>query len=114
MLRLRLRPLGRKDRKFYHVVVSNTRDHTTKGSIEVLGYLDPIRKDNQKIHADRISYWLEKGAKVSERVYKFIKNEKAITFPNHILKDFDKIEKSFTKRQNKGVSKKELKDKTEA
>ncbi len=114
MLRIRLRPLGRKDRKFYHIVVSDTKTHVTKGNLEVLGYLNPIRKEQRQIKCDRVSYWLLKGAKVSERVFKIIRNEEAIDFPKHILKDFKEFELSFDKKQNKGISKAKLKESQES
>ncbi len=108
MLTIRFRRLGKKDAPFYHLVVANSKDHVSKGSLEVLGYMDPIKKENKTIKTDRVSYWLAQGAKISERAYKFIRNDSAIVFPAHILKEFAKIQKSFELSQNKGISKKEL------
>ena len=109
MLKIRLRPGGKKDSKFYHIVVSNTADHVTKGMIENLGYMNPERKEERKVNSERVSYWLSKGAKVSERVFKIIRNDKDIIFPAHILKDFKAFELSFEKKQNKGIKKADLK-----
>ena len=47
--------------------------------LEILGYYDPMKEPAVvKIHEDKLQYWIEKGAKLSEAVRALVKRENAI------------------------------------
>ena len=77
-VRIRLRRMGRNKEPFYRVVVTDTR-HSTRGRfIEKVGWYDPKLADsNHHLDMDRVQYWLQQGALVSDTVRSFLKKTKA-------------------------------------
>ncbi len=75
-LTLRLVRLGRRNRAFFRLRASDSRNATTGRFIEELGTVDPIEKNPEKqvvLKKERIEYWLQKGAKTSETVGALLK-----------------------------------------
>ena len=71
--RLRLARFGSRNRPFYHVVATDSRNARDAKPIEQLGTYDPIpfSLDGAKevrLKVDRVKYWLSVGAQPSERV----------------------------------------------
>ena len=76
MVTIRLARGGAKKRPFYHVVVADSRMPRDGRFIERIGFFNPIAADNEvrlKIDAQRYRYWIERGAKASERVAKLVR-----------------------------------------
>ncbi len=76
MLSIRLARGGAKKRPFYHVVVTDSRKRRDSGSIETLGYFNPVARGQEvRLHLEqeRIAHWLSQGAKPSERVSALLK-----------------------------------------
>ncbi len=76
---IRLARFGAKKRPYYHIVVTDSRNARNSGSIlEVVGKYDPmLARDNEKrvvLKVDEIKSWMAKGAKPSDRVYRFLAN----------------------------------------
>lgn len=76
---IRLARFGAKKRPYYHVVVTDSRNARNSGNIlEVVGKYDPMQpKDSEKrvvLNIDALKSWLAKGAKASDRVYRFLVN----------------------------------------
>ena len=76
---IRLTRFGAKKRPYYHIVVTDSRNARNSGSIlEVVGKYDPmLARDNEKrvvLKVDEIKSWMAKGAKPSDRVYRFLAN----------------------------------------
>ena len=76
---IRLARFGAKKRPYYHVVVTDSRNARNSGNIlGVVGKYDPMQpKDSEKrvvLNIDEIKAWMAKGAKPSDRVYKFLVN----------------------------------------
>jgi len=70
---------GAKKNPYYHIVVTDKRNARNSGNIlERVGSYDPKQpKDSDKrivLKIDRIKDWISKGAKPSDRVYKFLAN----------------------------------------
>lgn len=68
---LRLVRVGRRNRAFFRLRVSDSRSATTGRFIEELGFVDPIEPDASKqvvLKKDRIEYWLSMGATTSPTV----------------------------------------------
>ncbi|NCT40720.1 MAG: 30S ribosomal protein S16 [Alphaproteobacteria bacterium] len=75
-LAIRLSRGGRKARPFYRIVVADKRMPRDGRYIEKLGTYNPLlENDNDQrvqLVEDRVKYWLEQGAKPSERVAIFL------------------------------------------
>ncbi|MDR1207277.1 MAG: 30S ribosomal protein S16 [Rickettsiales bacterium] len=74
---IRLARHGAKKHPFYHIVVTDSRNARDSGCIlERIGSYDPmIAKDSGKrvvFDAEKAKSWMAKGAKPSDRVYKFL------------------------------------------
>lgn len=80
MVTIRLARGGAKKRPFYHVVVAEKRMPRDGRFIERIGFFNPIAGENEQrlsIDTERLSYWLSRGAKTSERVAKLVKQHAA-------------------------------------
>ncbi len=84
-LSIRLSRGGRKKRPFYRIVVADKRMPRDGRYIEKLGTYNPLLNDDNenrvRLVEDRIKYWLEQGAKPSERVAKFLGKTGLIDMP---------------------------------
>ncbi|GAW87054.1 small subunit ribosomal protein S16 [Bathymodiolus platifrons methanotrophic gill symbiont] len=79
MVVIRLARGGQKNRPFYHVVVTDSRNSRDGRYIERLGFFNPLAKGSEerlRLDEERISHWQSKGAQPSERVAKLIKDAK--------------------------------------
>ncbi|MDD9900919.1 MAG: 30S ribosomal protein S16 [Alphaproteobacteria bacterium] len=76
MLKIRLARAGAKKRPFYHIVVADSRSPRDGSFIERVGTYNPKlpREDANRVtlKGERITYWLGKGAQVTDRVAIFL------------------------------------------
>ncbi len=82
MVVIRLARGGAKKRPFYNVVVADSRSRRDGRFIERVGFYNPIANEGEealRLAIDRISYWQERGAKVSETVAGLVKRSAAGT-----------------------------------
>ena len=80
MVTIRLARSGSKKRPFYHLTVTDSRKARDGRFIERVGFFNPIARGQEerlRVDNDRISYWVSKGAQVSERVAKLVKDASA-------------------------------------
>ena len=69
MLKIRLRRMGARNRPFYRVVVSDSRQVPTGAAIEEIGYYDPLQDPpTVQIKKDRVEHWVSQGAGLSDTV----------------------------------------------
>jgi small subunit ribosomal protein S16 len=76
MVTIRLARGGAKNRPFYHVVVTDSRNSRDGHYIERLGFFNPLSRGNEeKVRLDtaRVEYWKSVGAQPSDRVAQLIK-----------------------------------------
>ncbi|MDR0968000.1 MAG: 30S ribosomal protein S16 [Rickettsiales bacterium] len=76
---IRLARYGTKKRPYYHIVVTDSRAARNSGNIlGVIGKYNPmVAKDSAdriKLDIDAAKVWMGKGARPSDRVYKFLAN----------------------------------------
>ena len=76
---IRLARFGAKKRPYYHVVVTDSRNARNSGNVlDTVGKYDPMQpKGSEKrvvLKIDAVKEWMAKGAKPSDRVYKFLAN----------------------------------------
>ena len=79
MVSIRLSRGGSKRRPFYQVVVSDSRSSRDGRYIERVGFFNPGASgatEEFRLDADRIEYWLSKGAQPTDRVASLIKATK--------------------------------------
>lgn len=80
MVTIRLARGGAKKRPFYHIVVTDNRNRRDGRYIERVGFFNPIASGQDiklQMDQERISHWLSKGARASERVAKLIEQDRA-------------------------------------
>ena len=76
---IRLARFGAKKRPYYHVVVTDSRNARNSGNVlDTVGKYDPMQpRDSEKrvvLNIDAVKAWMAKGAKPSDRDYKFLAN----------------------------------------
>lgn len=77
MLAIRLARIGKKKRPFYRVVVMDKRKPRNGRTVEVVGTYDPLKKPAEiKLDAERVKFWLGRGAQPSDTVRSFLRNQK--------------------------------------
>lgn len=70
---IRLSRVGRKGEGKFRVVVKERRSKRDGASVDILGYFQKTGgKISKKIDADKIKYWTEKGALLSQAVQKIV------------------------------------------
>ncbi len=76
MLKVRMSRSGSKNRPYYNVVIADSRAPRDGKFLEKLGTYNPMlpkdHADRVKLNAERIKFWLSKGAQVSDRVAIFL------------------------------------------
>ena len=105
---IRLARFGAKKRPYYHVVVTDSRNARNSGNIlATVGKYDPmLPRDSEKrviLKIDEIKDWLSKGAKPSDRVYRFLANAGLVAarvVPNQTKKN-QQSEKTLMKIKDK-------------
>ena len=76
MVVIRLARGGAKKRPFYNVVVADSRSRRDGRFIERVGFYNPIATANEeglRLSLDRITFWQERGAKLSDTVTGLVK-----------------------------------------
>ena len=71
---LRMTRRGAKKKPFYRIVAADSRSPRDGRFLEMLGTYDPLKsEDNIKVDAEKISSWINKGAKPSQTVAALLK-----------------------------------------
>lgn len=82
MVVIRLARGGSKNRPFYNIVVTDSRNRRDGRFIERLGFYNPGASEGTeglRVNLDRVSYWTGVGAQVSDCVARLVKqNSKAV------------------------------------
>ena len=77
MVTIRLSRGGSNKRPFYHVTVTDSRNSRDGRFIERVGFFNPIARGQEerlRIDLDRIDAWVQKGAQISPRVARLMKD----------------------------------------
>ena len=76
MVVIRLARGGAKKRPFFNMVVTDSRNPRDGRFIERVGFYDPKAPEGRealRVNAERLSYWQEKGARLSPTVARLVK-----------------------------------------
>ncbi|MCX6717972.1 MAG: 30S ribosomal protein S16 [Candidatus Taylorbacteria bacterium] len=81
MLIIRLQRVGRVHEPSFRIVLTDSKFGPKSGkSVEVLGSYDARKgKGTNHVDAEKVKYWISKGAKLSETVNNFFIDQKVIT-----------------------------------
>ena len=76
MIKIRLQRKGRIRRPIYHIVVADSRSPRDGRIIEQVGRYDGVTEKKETIiNEERISYWLDQGAKPTDAVQKILRHQ---------------------------------------
>jgi small subunit ribosomal protein S16 len=81
MVVIRLARGGAKNRPFYNIVVTDSRNRRDGRFIERVGFYNPVaneKEERARFTMDRINYWIGTGAQVSESVARLLKEQQAV------------------------------------
>lgn len=78
MLVIRFQRIGRRNDPAFRIVLTERRSKPKSGEIEILGSFHPKTKETL-IKAERIAYWLSRGAQPSPRVHNLLVGKKLIS-----------------------------------
>ncbi|HNX70469.1 30S ribosomal protein S16 [Rivihabitans pingtungensis] len=79
MVVIRLARGGAKNRPFFNIVVTDSRNRRDGRFIERVGFYNPVANERQervRLAMDRVNYWTGVGAQVTEAVAKLLKQQK--------------------------------------
>ena len=77
MVVIRLSRAGAKGQPFYYVVVKDSRSARDGRYIEQIGFFNPVARGKEeafRLQRERVQYWLDCGAQMSDRVRSLIKD----------------------------------------
>ena len=78
MLKIRLQRIGRKNDPSFRAVLTDSKNSTKSGKfLEIVGTYNP-KEGKANFKADRILYWVSKGAKLSDTMHNFLVHQKVI------------------------------------
>ncbi len=79
MLKIRLQRIGRKNDPAFRAVLTDSKNSTKSGRfLEIVGIYNP-KAGETNFKADRIKYWMSKGAKLSDTMHNFMVHEKVLS-----------------------------------
>ena len=116
MLMIRLQRVGRVHEPTFRVVLVDSKRSTKSGqALEVLGNHDTRKaKNNSNVDADRIKYWISKGAQLSDTMRNLLISKKVITGKKvNALPKKRPIKKELTEEEKKAAADAEAKAKAD-
>ncbi len=80
MLKIRLQRVGRKHEPIFRLVLTDSKNSTKSGRYkEILGSLDARSKEGISLKSERVSYWISKGAQLSDTVFNILVDKKIVS-----------------------------------
>lgn len=79
---IRLSRVGKTKQPSYRLIVSDKTKDPWGKSLEILGYYNPRTNPSTiKLEAERIKYWISKGAQTSATIHNLLVKQKIIKGP---------------------------------
>ena len=117
MLKIRLSMGGVRKRPVYKIVVADSRAPRDGRFVEKIGLFNPLlpkdKKERIKVEAERVKYWISKGAKPTLRVSRILGEVQLMPMPkpgNNPQKAVPKKERKKTEEPKKDTPKQEGKE----
>lgn len=101
-LKIRLRQQGKRNRPFFRLVLTQSRNPRDGKYIEALGWYNPFETAVEKslsIHGDRVKHWLEQGAIISDCAASLLKKSCPQVFADYKQKKVVRGQKACAKRR---------------
>lgn len=76
VVKIRLQKLGRRNKAYFRIVVTDARVKRQGTYLEKLGQYDPIETDKEKqllVNTDRVKHWVAQGAQATEAVVNLLR-----------------------------------------
>lgn len=103
-VKIRMRQQGRKNRQTFRLVVTDSRNPRDGKYVETLGSYDPHHEQNNfSLNAERLKYWLARGAQISERAERLVKGIAPEVIGELRAKEHQARLKQVAKRRKKKV-----------
>ena len=116
MLKIRLSMGGVRKRPVYKIVVADSRAPRDGRFVEKIGLFNPLlpkdKKERIKVEAERVKYWISKGAKPTLRVSRILGEAQLMPMPkpgNNPQKAVPKKDRKKTEEPKKEAKKEEPK-----
>lgn len=94
MLMIRLARRGKKNQPFFRLLVSEKGRDLYGTALEEVGTYNPISKTKEiSLKAERIQYWISKGAQMSPTVRNLLIDQKVIKSTKVVKKKIKKVKK---------------------
>ena len=117
MLKIRLSMGGVRKRPVYKIVVADSRAPRDGRFVEKIGLFNPLlpkeKKERIKVEAERVKYWISKGAKPTLRVSRILGEAQLMPMPkpgNNPQKAVPKKERKKTEDPKKDTPKEQGKE----
>lgn len=92
MLVIRLTRVGKKKHPTYRVVVQQKQKAPSSNVLEILGHYNPhTNPATVEVKAERVSYWLQKGAQASDTVHNLLVERGVLQAPKRTIARGKKI-----------------------
>lgn len=100
---IRMRQQGASSRQRFRIVVTDIRSPRDGKYVEKLGWYNPFgpEQKNYSLDMDRLQYWVDNGAQVSDRVKSLVKAMAPEVIKKMSAKKVEKTEKARVKRKKK-------------
>ncbi|MCD6132385.1 MAG: 30S ribosomal protein S16 [Candidatus Hydrothermota bacterium] len=72
MVKIRLQRVGKRNRPYYRIVVTDSRNPRGGKVIEIVGHYDPLKDGVMDIKLEQLDKWLSLGAQMTPRVQKLV------------------------------------------
>jgi len=83
MVTIRMRRHGAKKSPFYRIVVIDSHSASDGRALEVVGHYDPkTQPETLRVERERIQYWLERGAQLSDTVRSLLGRQSVADLPD--------------------------------
>lgn len=106
-LKIRLRQQGRTNQLAYRLVLADSRSPRDGKHIEILGWYQPNQKEEDKllkIDAEKVDFWLSKGAQLTEKAEALIKRAAPSVIRNYREKQEQRRLERLRKKKQKNRS----------
>ncbi len=102
-LKIRLRQQGKTNHLTYRLVVADSRLPRDGKYLEMVGHYDPHVKEGDvaKVSEERIQYWIDRGAQVTEKAHHLIARYAPAVIKNMEQKKLEKRKKKAAKKKKK-------------
>jgi len=75
-VKIRLTRMGAKKRPFYRLIAANSESPRDGKFLDILGYYNPMKEPPEiRINKEKVQYWLERGAILTEAARNLLKKE---------------------------------------